>query len=296
MIKPNFFIVGAPKCGTTAINDYLQQHPDIFMAPKELHYFGADLETKVKLSEQEYLKYFENAEDKKIVGEASVWYLFSKLAANEIKKFSPDARILIMLRNPLDVIYSMHSQNLYDGNEDVNSFEQAIELDDDRKNGIHLADAIDFYKMPAYKDSVLFYEQVKRYLDVFEKPNVHIIIYDDFAANPEKSLKETLSFLGLSNDLSINYKIINSNKQIKSFRLHRIIKKPPKRLKGMIRIVLPVKRIRHQIMKTFTEWNVSAKKRGEMNQQLRKKLKAELKDDIFLLSQLINKDLSGWLR
>jgi hypothetical protein len=296
MIKPNFFIVGAPKCGTTAMNNYLQQHPDIFMAPKELHYFGADLETKVKLSEQEYLKYFENAGDKNIIGEASAWYLFSKFAAREIKMFSPDARILIMLRNPVDVIYSMHSQNLYDGNEDVNSFEQAIELDDERKKGIQLADAVDFYKMPTYKESVLFYEQVKRYLDVFEKVNVHIIIYDDFAANPAGSLKEILSFLGLGDDLSVNYKIINPNKQLKSLRLHRIIKKPPKRLKGMIRIVLPVKRFRHQIMKTFTRWNVNTKKRSEMNHHLRKKLQAELKDDIFLLSQLINKDLTGWLR
>ena len=287
--------MGAPKCGTTAMNDYLQQHPDIFMAPKELHYFGADLETKIKLSEQEYLKYFQNTGDKKIVGEASVWYLFSKTAAEEIKKFSPDARILIMLRNPLDVIYSMHSQNLYDGNEDIKDFEKAIELDNDRKKGINLAEAVDFYKMPTYKDSVRFSEQVKRYFNVFGKSNVHTIIYDDFAVDPATSVKETLAFLGLNNDFLINYEIINPNKQIKSFRLHRVIKKPPEKLKKLARILLPAKKLRHHIMKAFTNWNVSAGKRSEMSQPLRQKLQAELKDDILLLSRLIGKDLSGWL-
>ena len=296
MNKPNFFIVGAPKCGTTAMNDYLQQHPDIFMAPKELHYFGADLETKIKLSEQEYLKYFQNASDKKIVGEASVWYLFSKTAAEEIKKFSPDARILIMLRNPVDVIYSMHSQNLYDGNEDVKDFEKAIELDNDRKKGINLANAVDFYKMPPYKDSVRFSEQVKRYFNAFEKSNVHIIIYDDFAANPATLVNETLVFLGLNNDFLVNYEIVNPNKQIKSFRLHRVIKKPSEKLKKLARILLPAKKLRYHIMKAFTNWNISAGKRSEMSQPLRQKLQAELKDDILLLSHLIDKDLTGWLR
>src|SRR5258706_10449866 len=109
--NPDFFIVGAPKCGTTAMNDYLGQHPDIYMAPKELHYFGADLKIKDKISESAYLQYFKNAGNKKILGEASVWYLFSGTAAKEIKNFSPDAKILIMLRNPVEVVYSLHSQH-----------------------------------------------------------------------------------------------------------------------------------------------------------------------------------------
>ena len=68
------------------MNDYLNQHPAIFMAVKELHYFGSDLKTKVKISEPEYLQYFQNAGNKKIIGEASVWYLFSETAAEEIRR------------------------------------------------------------------------------------------------------------------------------------------------------------------------------------------------------------------
>ena len=137
---PNFFIVGAPKCGTTAMNDYLDQHPDVFMAHKELHYFGNDLQVKNRISEQEYLQHFKDAVNEKIIGEASVWYLFSATAAKEIKSFSPDAKVLIMLRNPVDVIYSLHSQHLYDGNEDVLDFESALALDDERKAGRGIQD------------------------------------------------------------------------------------------------------------------------------------------------------------
>src|SRR5665647_751711 len=111
--RPDFFIVGAPKCGTTAMNNYLAQHPDVFMAQKEIHYFGSDLKMRVKVSESEYLNYFQNAEEKKLIGEASVWYLFSEKAAAEIKAFSPQAKIIIMLRDPIDVLHSLHSQHLF---------------------------------------------------------------------------------------------------------------------------------------------------------------------------------------
>src|SRR5438034_3527344 len=113
---PGFFIVGAPKCGTTAMNDYLAGHPDIFMAKKEIHYFGSDLEIKQKkLSGEEYLDFFKEGEHKYIVGESSVWYLYSKNAAAEIKAFSPGAKIIIMLRNPVDMLPSLHSQHIFDG-------------------------------------------------------------------------------------------------------------------------------------------------------------------------------------
>src|SRR5215471_2980035 len=101
MRKPDFFIVGAPKCGTTAIFDYLAQHPEVFLAPKELHFFGSDLNYPTrKVNEVEYLKWFESAKEERRVGEASVWYFYSQLAPQEIKQFSPDARIIISLRNP----------------------------------------------------------------------------------------------------------------------------------------------------------------------------------------------------
>jgi hypothetical protein len=105
MKKPDFFIVGAPKCGTTSLSEYLKQHPEIFMSePKEPHFFGTDLESywggrfERYRDVHKYLSLFANVQDEIRVGEASPWYLYSKRAAEEIKQFNPASRIIILLR------------------------------------------------------------------------------------------------------------------------------------------------------------------------------------------------------
>jgi hypothetical protein len=287
--------VGAPKCGTTAMNDYLAQHPDIFMAKKEIHYFGSDLKTRVKISEAEYLQHFSEAANKKITGEASVWYLFSKTAAAEIKKFSPEAKILIMLRNPVQVLHSLHSQHLYDGNEDVTDFETALNLDDERKKGNSIPDSLDFFQLPPYRDSVLFAQQVKRYLDSFGRENVHIILYEDFITNTEKSVKGTLNFLGVDNKIQVEYNVINPNKKIRFFSLHRLLKNPSSGFKKIIRIILPFKKLRHRVMAYLFTWNTKIKARDKLSDQVSVRLKAEFAEDINSLGKIISRDLSGWL-
>ena len=117
MTKPDFFIVRAPKCGTTAMQDCLSQHPEIFMPEakppfyrgKELHFLGSELRANRKIfTRDEYFSYFPKAKDEKRVGEATVWYLCSKRAAYEIKEFNPSSKIIIMLRNPVEMVYSCH--------------------------------------------------------------------------------------------------------------------------------------------------------------------------------------------
>jgi len=128
MRKPDFFIVGAPKCGTTALYRFLSQHPEIFLPKvKEVHFFGSDLYLPGYVPDTEkYLRLFANARDETRVGEASVWYLYSKVSAAEIKHFAPEASILIMLRNPVDMIHSLHSQLQYVGVERIKGFESAF--------------------------------------------------------------------------------------------------------------------------------------------------------------------------
>ncbi|MGC4036023.1 MAG: sulfotransferase [Chitinophagaceae bacterium] len=296
MVKPNFFIVGAPKCGTTAINDYLAQHPDIFMAPKELHFFGLDLKVRTRIAESEYLTFFESGVDKKVRGEASVWYLFSKTAAQEIKVFSPDAKILIMLRNPVEVLYSLHSQHLYDGNENVKDFEKAIGLDEQRKKGYHLPHSVDYFILPPYKESVLFADQVQRYFDVFGRENVFVLLYDDFIRNLQGALTDLLLFLNVDTDFKIENKIINANKKTRLFGLHLFLKRPPAIARKAARFLFPSRDVRHRIMEKLFKFNIVTAKRKKMNEQLRLKLIDELKDEIITLEKVINKDLSAWIK
>lgn len=295
MNKPNFFIVGAPKCGTTAMNDYLNYHPDVFMAEKEIHYFGSDLKLKHRITETEYLQKFEDRKNEKIVGEASVWYLFSENAAEEIKEFSPHARILIMLRKPVDVIYSLHSQHLYDGNEDVLDFNKAILLEEQRQNGSHLPISRDFYQLPTYLDSVRYFEQVKRYLELFGENSVHIVLYDDFIADTQKVVTGILKFLNIEHSINMDYKVINANKEIQYFFLHRLIKNPSSQLKKLVRWVLPSKEIRHRLMAKILKWNIRIRKRKKLDDEMKESINNKLAGDIRSLGKLINRDLDNWL-
>src|SRR5215475_12959925 len=105
--KPDFFIVGAPRSATTAMAQFLGIHPEIFMARKEMHVFGADLRFGQRFYRRDletYAMAFEARNGHRLAGEASVWYLFSTRAAAEIKKFNPEARIIIMLREPVETI------------------------------------------------------------------------------------------------------------------------------------------------------------------------------------------------
>lgn len=295
MKHPNFFIVGAPKCGTTSMNDHLGRHDEIYMAKKELHFFGADLQMINRISSSEYLDHFKNVSKEKVVGEASVWYLFSHTAAAEIKSFAPQAKILIMLRNPVEVMHALHSQHLIDGNEDVADFIQALSLEDHRKQGLCLPDALEFKVLPSYFDSVRYYEQVKRYLDTFGKENVQVILYDDFSRDTEKIVAQTLTFLGLQPKGINVQQVVNKNKRIRWLWMHRLLKKPPCILKKLFVTILPRKHWRHNLMDWLFRQNVHVQARPPLDGKLQMRLSKELAPDIVKLSSLIERELSGWL-
>src|ERR1700687_4738832 len=186
MSKPDFFIVGAPKCGTTALYRCLEAHPQIFVPErKEIHHFGTDLYSPTYLRDSnEYLSLFGNAGDAKRIGEASVWYLFSKRAAVEIKDFCGRASIIIMLRNPVDMIYSLHSQHLYNGTEEIQDFAEALDAEEARKRGRRLPKNVPATERLFYREVARYTDQVDRYLKAFGDDNVKVIIYDDFKKEP----------------------------------------------------------------------------------------------------------------
>jgi hypothetical protein len=161
--KPDFFIVGAPKCGTTALNDYLAAHSDIYMARKEMHLFGSDLRFGSQFYRRDadaYLAELDTWSGQRLIGEASVWYLFSKLAASEMKAFNPEARVIIMLREPAEMLCSLYCQFLLDGNEDLPSFEEALAAEPERRAGkrmgrqTYLAQALDYRATARYTEQV----------------------------------------------------------------------------------------------------------------------------------------------
>jgi len=297
--KPNFFIVGAPKCGTTAMNEYLKQHPEIFIPDiKEVHYFGSDLKFRItgweRPRREDYLGLFEKAQNYKAIGEASVWYLYSETAAKEIKLFNPAARIVIMLRNPVDMIYSLHSQYVYEGNEDISEFGAALDAEEKRKQGERIPAHTYLIGSLFYTDVAKYSKQVQRYIEIFEREKILVIIYDDFRENAAGEYKKTLRFLNVDDNFEVDMKVINPSKIVRSRDLQRIMMNPPKmllRVGSHLKIPLKMQSIAMEKIRAF---NTRYKKRSSMDMELRQALKREFRDDVERLSLLLGRDLSFW--
>ena len=297
MQRPNFFVVGAPKCGTTALHSYLSQHPDVFLAKKEIHYFGADLDFRYRQrrSERDYLGLFAAAGSESHLGDGSVWYLYSTRAAREIASFQPEARIVIMLRNPVDMMYSLHSQFVYAGDEDLPSFPDALAAEEERRRGHGIPRGARLPRALLYRDVARYAAQVERYFDVFGTSRVHIILFDELKQDPEIAYASTLRFLGAAPDHSVDFAIVNPNTVRRSGWLARHMAVPRPGVRRFVRLLLPVGRWRRATARKVSQINTVRRSRTPLEGDLRKALTEELAVDIRKLEALISRDLNAWL-
>ena len=292
MRRPDFFLVGAPRCGTSAMNTYLNQHPDIFMARKESHFFASDLtDTRFIRSAQEYLSLFDGARNEKRVGEASVLYLYSKHAASEIKRFCPEAKILMILRNPVDLFHSLHSHYLHAGTEDIVDFEAALNAEQDRKRGQRIPKSSPSVESLFYRDIAKYTEQVRRYLDAFSTENVWVVLHDELMSNTEQTYRDTLRFLDVSPDFSPFFEVINANRTARSNGLQIVLRKSvyPSRWYGL----LPSK-VRDIFERGVMRLNTREAPRPPLSEDLRRRLTEEFTPEVKSLSGVLGKDLSHW--
>jgi hypothetical protein len=293
--RPDFFIVGAPKCGTTAMYSYLQAHPQVFMPfHKEPLYFGADLTRRYgQLTEQQYLDLFAEARPDQRAGEASAWYLYSRSAAAEIRAFSPDADIIVMLRNPIDVMYAQHSQLLFNRTETIADFGEALAAEADRKAGRRLPPAPLRPENLFYRDMVRFADQLERYLSLFGQDRVHVIVHDDLRADTPGEYRRLLEFLEIDPDFRPTFTLKNTNKRPRSAGLQQLIYAPP----GPLRRLGPRlrrSRLAHALRDALVALNSLGEPRREMDPALRARLTDELRPDVARLGELIGRDLSAW--
>jgi hypothetical protein len=296
---PNFFIVGAPKCGTTSLAEYLKQHPEIFMSePKEPHFFGTDLESlwgnrfERYRDIDTYLALFVQARDEKRIGEASPWYLYSKRAADEIKKFNPSSRIIIMLRNPVDMVYSLHGQQLYNGNEDIVDFEAALDAEPDRRNGRRMPKTAHNPVALLYTDVASYCSQVQRYFDVFDREQILLIFFDDFVSDTKAIYREVLEFLDVDPDYQCEFEVHNPAKAIHSIALWRFLMIAPTRFSIIKRMIPRV--LRRTITNALVRFNVREAPRPPMRPERRSRLKKVFSAEVERLGALLGRDLSYW--
>jgi Sulfotransferase domain len=295
--RPDLFIVGGFKAGTTALYEYLRAHPEIFMSvPKEPMYFGQDLTPRYRrMTEDEYLGLFKDARPDQHAGEASPWYLYSKSAPTEIHDFDPRARVIIMLRNPIDVMYSQHSQLVFNQREDLTDFAQALAAEDDRMAGHRLPASAIRPEALYYRHSVSYPGQVARYIDVFGRDRIHFIVFDDLVADPPAVYRATLEFLGVDPTFEVDLSVYNPNKKPRSGAMQKLIfapHGPMKRVMGRLRSVPVMHRVRDALVNA----NSTKAERKKMDPELRRLLTDEFTPQVAELGAVIGRDLSAWSR
>ena len=284
-MRPNLFLVGAPKCGTSALHGYLAQHPDVWMSePKEPHFFCTDLDAPFAVRDPDaYAALFTGAESD-IVGESSATYLYSKVAAQKIRAACPDAAIVAMVRSPLEMIPSLHSQKRVNGTEPCSTLTEALAAEPKRKTGELPAVGA----FPFYYDAAHYTEQLGRYLDVFPPEQLHIIVFDDFKRDVAGVYGGVLKFLGLK-PFSPNFKVVNQNKRVRSRALHNVLQNPASPVN---RLPKPLNKFAY---KALDKLNSAVAERVPLEPAVKAQLKRDFAGEVESLSKLLGRDLRGWL-
>ncbi|MBC8266997.1 MAG: sulfotransferase domain-containing protein [Flavobacteriales bacterium] len=286
-MKVDFFIVGAPKAGTTSLYHYLNEHPEIEMSSQKETDFFSDLalqkqglyygKNRIDTLEK-YHNLFPTQQEKKY-GEASVSYLFYKEVPEKIKTYNNHGKIIIMLRNPTDRAFSHYLMDYRLGL--INKpFESVLENENrSRKSKL-------FYQQ--YIELGLYFEQVKRYLDVFESTNVHIIFYQDFKNEIEEVIEKVYQFLGVDSsfmaEVGEKHNTFSSPKNNLIRKIYSLVF-----LRKLLNFIIPetiIKSIRKMLFKKDKKPELSLKLRAEINQIFAQ--------DISLLETLLSEDLSRW--
>lgn len=285
MRRPNFFLVGAPRCGTTSMYAYLKQHPEIWVSvDKEPHFFGSDLTPQPGTIREKdlYLSLFAGAGERPCVGEGSVWYLSSRRAPLEIRDYAPDAKILILLREPAQMAYSLYSLYRRTGNEDLSTFEEALAAEPERRQGRRIPAGTYFPEGLLYTDAARYAAKVERYFEVFGRANVHCILFDNFVRDTAAVYRQTLRFLDVDPEFQAELDLARANQRIRMLAIRQLRQLPPELLR----------RIQFHQMKLHDAGSPQPPLAADTAARLRE----SIAEDVARLGALLGRDLGAWTR
>jgi hypothetical protein len=285
--NPNFFILGAPKCGTTSLAAWLREHPRVFMPErKELHFFNTDHQSNMSSPKAYYESLFAPAGEEHIaVGEASVWYLYSTDAVPNIENTYPQSRYIVCLRNPVDMAYSLHNQMLVNGNESVKEFEEAWLLSSERLAGRRLPR---FSREPshlAYDKVCSLGAQYERLLSRVDVNRVLPVIMEDVKADSRSQYLRVIEFLGLDDDGRSDFPVFNRARARRSVLLRRMVMTV-----GDVKRSLGI-RSGFGLLNKIDRTNVRYRRRPPLPGDIRQQLQQYFRDDVAKLGQLLGRDL-----
>ena len=292
-IVPNFFIVGAAKSGTTSLWQYLRGNKDVCMPKDELIKEPGFFSSRNKRTFDQYFALFDD-KSRKLVGEASTLYLTDPTAALKIYQYNPEAKIIIILRNPADRAYSLYNWMVQEGYEWAGSFSKALKLEEKRKSKkIPNFFEPEYYWNYMYYRSGLYYEQVRRYVSLF-KQKVIVIKFEDFKNEPSKIYNQVCSFLDIDEN-KILYKKHNVSNRIYSPKLQFFLRKLNSFVINFRKTFSNRKSISKKARDRLLKLGIRKGPRVEkINKDIRKKLLNDYQQDIIRLSEYLNKNFSSW--
>ena len=283
------------------MHSYLSEHPRVFVpAFKEPHFFSPDLRPDFSVSDiEDYHRLFTPAQlQHEAVGEASVWYLHSSEAASRIHGYNPDSRIIVMVRDPVSMFVSLHNQLVATIHEDVTDAEQAWRLQVDRARGRSVPRCCEQPQMLQYGAVCRLGEQLERWMGVFPRNQIHVIVFDDIVRDTAAEYKRTLSFLGLADDDRTGFPRINVAHQARWPLLgkwHRLVDRRLRTDPGLQQIRRGLRPLRHAT-RLFRRANVKVSAKREIDASFRRELTEYFAEDIDRLASSLNRDLSHWKR
>lgn len=274
--SPNFFIVGAPRAGTTSLYNYLNEISEVFMSPVKEPGFFIPNDFR-NFSEKTYLELFENVKDEIAIGEATAGYLGNEKTPFLIKEKVPNAKIIITLRDPVNRIFSHYLNRLRTGDTKL-SFEDAVKQYFDNNSSEN--------QIKGLIKGSLYHNQVQRYFEVFDKNNVKILIFEETIKDTKKAIKEILEFLEIKNSSPKNIdEVFNSYSEPLGTLGTNIVKN--KTINTISRKILP-KSNREKILRTIL--NKKGKK-PSLSETTRKQLEPVFYEDVKNLEKTLGKTL-----
>jgi Sulfotransferase domain len=302
---PDFFVVGHAKSGTSALYEMLRRHPQIFLPDvKEPSFFVPEvrrLKNKAKHPEtlDAYLAMFAAARPGQRIGEATPSYLSSHTAASRIAEVQPNARIIAILREPASYLRSEHLQFLREGIETEKDLRKAIELEPRRREGKSIPRNSPRPQWLLYSEHLQYAEQLRRYEDAFSREQMLVLIYEDFRADNEGTVRRVLRFLDVDETAPVEAVEANPSVQIRSPKVLALVRSMALGRHGASRALKPaIKAVSTQRMRRGA---IAAQNRGQRgrpraaDEDLMRELRRQHKHEVVRLSEYLDRDLvSFW--
>ena len=302
---PDFFIVGHPKCGTTALYEMLRCHPQIYMPDvKEPRFFASDMRQRFQPARagplpetlEEYLSLFAAARPDQRVGDASPSYLTSRTAADLISQVQPEARIIAILREPASFLRSLHLQLLQSHVEVKRDLRKALALEHARREGRRIPRRSHRPQELMYSDHVRYVEQLRRYHALFPADRVLVLIYDDFRRENEATVRRVLRFLEVDDTLPIEPREINPTVRVRSQQFEELVREVsvgrgllPRAAKVPIKVILP-RGLRRRALRATWKHGVYGSP-PPSDERLMAELRQRYLGEVIALSKYLGRDL-----